>query len=204
MERRAWARGTAAMGATMNLTDGERLILAMLCDIHKALNLKSAIDPDALKPLILEAEDNGTAGGAKSAGRATNGTPGSHRDRTAVATEVSEILDMWSAIERGYKHLSVDEKRTVEAEAGPLGRGVRFSGFDVESEIEYRDAAHHLIEITGLFERFQGRNLDAHMPNLAGYRRMLRLYAPMRSVSDDQRLYVRQIIALANAEKYAG
>ena len=184
------------MGATMNLSEGERLILAMLCDIHKALNLKGAIDPDALKPLILEAERNGAA-------RAVNGASGDHRDRTAVATEVSEILDMWSAIERGYKHLSVDEKRTVEAEAGPLGRGVRFSGFDAESEIDYRDIAHVLIEETGQFERFQGRNLDAHMPALAGYRRMLRLYGPMRSVSGDRRLDVRQIIALANAEKYA-
>jgi uncharacterized protein YfbU (UPF0304 family) len=180
----------------MNLSEGERLILAMLCDIHKALNLKGAIDPDALKLLILTPEGNGAA-------RAGNGAAGNHRNRTAVATEVSEILDMWSAIERGYKHLSAEEKRNVEAEAGPLGRGVRFSGFDVESEIDYRNAAHHLIEVTGLFERFQGRSLDAHMPALAGYRRMLRLYAPMRSVSGDRRLDVRQIIALANAEKYA-
>ena len=181
----------------MNLTEGERLILVMLCDIHKALNLTGAIDPDALKPLILEAQNNGAAHGA-------NGVSGDHKDRTAVASEVSEILDMWSAIERGYKHLSVEERRVVEAEAGPLGRGVRFSGFDVASEIDYRDAAHHLIEVTGLFDRFQGRNLDAHMPALAGYRRMLRLYGPMRSVKGDRRLDVRQIIALANAEKYAG
>ena len=181
----------------MNLSEGERLILAMLCDIHKALNLKGAIDPDTLKPLILEAGSNSVA-------RGVSGAAGNHRDRTAVATEVSEILDMWSAIERGYKHLSVDEKRTVEAEAGPLGRGVRFSGFDAESEIEYRDIAHVLIVEAGQFERFQGRNLDAHMPALAGYRRMLRLYGPMRSVTGDRRLDVRQIIALANAEKYAG
>ena len=90
---------------------------------------------------------------------------------------------MWSAIERGYKHLSVDEKREVEIGAGPLGRGVRFSGFDAESEIAYRDIAHVLVEEAGQFERFQGRNLDAHMPALAGYRRMLRLYGPMRSAA---------------------
>lgn len=178
----------------MNLSEGERLILAMLCDIHKALNLKGAVDPDALKPLILGPQDDD----AKRSGN------GGHPDRTTVATEVSEILEMWSAIERGYKHLSVDEKRTVEAEAGPLGRGVRFSGFDCACEAAYRDIAHVLIEEAGQFERFQGRNLDAHMPALAGYRRMLRLYAPMRSVSGDRRLDVRQIIALANAEKYAG
>jgi uncharacterized protein len=180
----------------MNLSEGERLILAMLCDIHKALNLKGAIDPDTLKPLILGPETNGTA-------RAGNSTPGHHPNRTEVASEVSEILNMWSAIERGYKHLSAEEKRNVEAEAGPLGRGVRFSGFDCACEADYRDIAHVLIEETGQFERFQGRNLDAHMPALAGYRRMLRLYAPMRSVSSDRRLDARQIIALANAEKYA-
>jgi uncharacterized protein YfbU (UPF0304 family) len=185
------------MGAIMNLSEGERLILVMLCDIYKALNLKGAVDPDILKPQILAAESNGAT-------HTTNGAPGNHQDRTAIATEVSEILDMWSAIERGYKHLSVDEKRTVEAEAGPLGRGVRFSGFDCECETEYRDIAHVLIEETGQFERFQGRNLDAHMPALAGYRRMLRLYAPMRSISGDRRLDVRQIITLANAEKYVG
>ena len=179
----------------MNLSEGERLILAMLYDIHKALNITGTIDPETLKPLIAGPGSNGTA-------HTGNGTAGHHRNRTEVASEVSEILDMWSVIERGYKHLSAEEKRNVEAEAGPLGRGVRFSGFDGESEVEYRDTAHHLIEITGLFERFQGRNLDAHMPALAGYRRMLRLYAPMRSVSGD-RLGVRQIIALANAEKYA-
>jgi uncharacterized protein YfbU (UPF0304 family) len=180
----------------MNLSEGERLILVMLCDIYKALELKGAVDPDALKPLILEARHNGAA-------RAANGTPGEHRERTAVASEVSEILDMWSAVERGYKHLSIEEKRVVEAEAGPLGRGVRFSGFDAEREIEYRDAAHHLIEVTGLFERFQGRNLEAHMPALAGYRRMLRLYGPMRPAARDARLGMRQIIDLANAEKHA-
>lgn len=181
----------------MNLSEGERLILVMLCDIHKALNLKGSIDPDTLRPLILKGEYNGAA-------RSLSGENSPHRDRTPVASEVSEILDMWSAIERGYKHLSVEEKRVVEAEAGPLGRGVRFSGFDAESEIEYRDAAHHLIEVTGLFERFQGRNLDAHMPALAGYRRMLRLYGPMRPAARDARLGMRQVIELANAEKHAG
>lgn len=84
------------------------------------------------------------------------------------AGEVSQILEMWSAIERGYKRLSADEKDQVEAEAGPLGRGVRFSGFDDETEHEYRDAARHLIKDLNSFDRFQRRNLSAHMPTLHG------------------------------------
>jgi uncharacterized protein YfbU (UPF0304 family) len=122
----------------------------------------------------------------------------------APVAEVGDILDMWSAIERGYKRLSAEEKEQVEAEAGPLGRGVRFSGFDGDTECEYRNIARHVIEETGQFERFQGRKLDSSMPQLDGYRRMLRLFGPMRPSTGDCRLGVRQIIELANAEKYAG
>jgi uncharacterized protein len=176
----------------MKLSEGERLILVMLCDIHKALNLKGTIDPDLVSTLIR---------GGRELAPETNGAAedGEH----VVATEVGAILQMWSTIERGYKHLSVEEKREVEAGAGPLGRGVRFSGFDAAAEGRYREAAHRLIEESGGFERFQGRNLTAHMPSLDGYRRMLRIFAPMCPPGGDRRLTVQQIITLANAEKYA-
>jgi uncharacterized protein len=179
----------------MNLTDGEKLILLMLCDIQKSLNVKGSLDIDALRSSLL-AEVKDLAPGPKETQRESS-------DRASITREVSEILDMWSAVERGYKRLTFDEKREVEAGAGPLGRGVRFSGFDGDTEGDYRALAHFLIEEAGQFERFQGRNLDAHMPALAGYRRMLRLYGPMRPVGSDPRLGVHQIIALANAEKYA-
>jgi uncharacterized protein len=183
------------MGANMTLSDGEKLILAMLCDIQKALGVRGAIDPDTLSAALLGGADveldlNGATGGRQAGER--------------VAAEVGDILDMWSAIERAYKHLTLDQKREVEAGAGPLGRGVRFSGFDGDSEMQYRQAAQTLIDSVERFERFQGRNLEATMPALMGYRRMLRLFAPMRPSLGDSRLGVYQIIALANAEKYAG
>jgi hypothetical protein len=175
----------------MKLSEGERLILVMLCDIHKALNLKGTIDPDVVSAMIRGGRDLAP----ETNGAAENGEP--------VATEVGAILQMWSTIERGYKRLSVEEKREVEAGAGPLGRGVRFSGFDAAAEGRYCEAAHHLIEEAGGFERFQGRNLTAHMPSLDGYRRMLRIFAPMCPPGADIRLSAQQIITLANAEKYA-
>jgi uncharacterized protein len=166
----------------MSLSDGERVIIALLCDIHRGLNLKGDVDPDAIRATIL-----GTTAKADCAG------------------EASAILEMWSLIERGYKHLTAKEKEQVEAEAGPLGRGVRFSGFDAATEAAHRDAAHRLIEEAGTFDRFQGRNLSAHMPCLDGYRRMLSLFRPMRNGhGTDIRLDVRQIIDLANAEKHPG
>ena len=178
----------------MELSEGEKLIVVMLCDIYKALNLKGAIDPDALSSSIRS---------GKELDLAVSGDSHNGHGKANVAVEVGEILDMWSAIEKGYKHLSVEEKREVEAGAGPLGRGVRFSGFDDDAEGEYRETAHTLIETMDRFERFQGRNLSAHMPALEGYRRMLRLFGPMRSMAGDRRFGAQQIIALANAEKYA-
>lgn len=175
----------------LNLSDGERLILMMLCDLYKSLDLKSPIDPELLRE-------------GPERRRPANGITRARPDAESVAIEVADILDMWSAIERGYKRLTVEEKRDVEAGAGPLGRGVRFSGFDTDSEDRYCEAAHSLIEKTDRFERFQGRNLSAHMPCLDGYRRMLRVFSAMRPAMASDRLGVRQIIDLANAEKYAG
>lgn len=113
-------------------------------------------------------------------------------DGDRPAAEVSEILDMWSTIERAYKKLTTAEKDQVEAEAGPLGRGVRFPGFDGNAESEHHEIACCLIEKTGRFERFQGRKLDSRMPALDGYRRMLRVFAPMRPASNDARLSARR------------
>jgi uncharacterized protein YfbU (UPF0304 family) len=177
----------------MKLSDGERLILAMLCDLHKALNVKGgAANIELVRTLIADGPQS-ELGFARHTDR--NGDP---------AQEVGEILEMWSAIERGYKRLSMEEREQVEVEAGPLGRGVRFSGFDDDTESKHCDIAHALIEELGRFDRFQGRNLSAPMPTLDGYRRMLRLFASMGPVSADARLNVRQIIALANAEKHPG
>lgn len=178
----------------MKLSDGEKLILMMLCDLHKSLGVKSSIDPDPIAAAIRDGKDIDLK--VSGAGRA--------QDKESLGREVAAILEMWSTIERGYKKLTVDEKREVEAGAGPLGRGVRFSGFCHDTETGYRETARVLIEETERFERFQGRNLDANMPCLEGYRRMLRSYEPMRAPEGGTRLTVWQIITLANAEKYAG
>lgn len=180
----------------MKLTDGEKLIVVMLCDVYKALNLKGSVDPDFVSSSVL-------SGNFQELKWELDGIFRDHEERNKAVTEVGEILDMWSAIERAYKRLTVEEKREVEAGAGPLGRGVRFSGFDDNTENEHREIAHFFIEKMGRFERFQGRALNAHMPSLEGYRRMLRVFAPMRPPVGDARLGVQQIIALANAEKYA-
>jgi uncharacterized protein YfbU (UPF0304 family) len=180
----------------MNLSEGERLIIVMLCDIYKSLNLKGAIDPEFVRSSILSGQFNQLKRLLESGGN--------EERNNGAAEEVGRILEMWSSIERGYKRLTCEEKDQVEAEAGPLGRGVRFSGFDIDSETEHHQAAYFLIEETDSFERFRGRKIHADMPTLDGYRRMLRLFDLMQPATRDGKLGLRQIIELANAEKYPG
>jgi uncharacterized protein YfbU (UPF0304 family) len=172
----------------MNLSEGERIIIVMLCDIYKSLNLKGTIDPEFVRSSILSGQFDQLKRLLES----------------GAAEEVGRILEMWSSIERGYKRLTCEEKDQVEAEAGPLGRGVRFSGFDIDSETEHHQACSFLIEETDSFERFRGRKIHADMPTLDGYRRMLRLFDLMQPATRDGKLGLRQIIELANAEKYPG
>lgn len=178
----------------MNLSDGEKLILSMLCDLQQALKVRGSVDIELVRTFISDGQQYKPS-------LARSGTT----DRSSArAQEVGQILEMWSAVERGYKRLSLEEKEQVEAEAGPLGRGVRFSGFDDETEADHRDVARALIEESGRFDRFHGRKLSTDMPTLDGYRRMLALFGSMGPISADARLNVRQIIALANAEKHPG
>ena len=181
----------------MNLSDGEKLILSMLCDLQQALKVRGSVDIELVRTFISD-------GPQYKPSLARSGDVRDTDRRSAQAQEVGQILEMWSAVERGYKRLSLEEKEQVEAEAGPLGRGVRFSGFDDETEADHRDVARALIEKSGRFDRFHGRNLSISMPTLDGYRRMLALFGSMGPVSADARLNVRQIIALANAEKHPG
>jgi hypothetical protein len=53
----------------MSLSDGERVIIALLCDIHRGLNLKGDVDPDAIRATIL-----GTTAKADCAGEASAAT----------------------------------------------------------------------------------------------------------------------------------
>ena len=85
----------------MNLSDGEKLILVMLCDIHKALNVKGAVDPDFVSSAI-------SSGNIKELAWEMQGIFG---EKDKPAAEVDQILDMWSTVERAYKRLTAEEKQ---------------------------------------------------------------------------------------------
>lgn len=170
----------------MKLTDGEKLILMMLSEIHEALKIKNGVDSKFVRSAILSGNLWGLKWGLPGIFHGSEPTP-------EVVTEVCEILDMWSLIERSYRGLSPEDTTLIEKEAAPLGKHVRFTGFDGNNEAEYINVAGFLVDELERFSEFKGRDLNSHMPSLDAHRRMLTVFKPMRTSSN---LTATEIIAI--------
>ena len=121
------------------------------------------------------------------------------RLRPRVVSEVFDVLDMWSFIERGYAKLSEKDKKRVESEAAPLGNDVTFRGFDGNNESDHYSVALFLINDMGRFNCFKDRDLNSHFPSINDYRRMLAVFEPMRKTLVGRALSASQIINLQKA-----
>ena len=173
----------------VRINDGEKLILMMLCDLYKHQEVDSDIDPEFVSKMIhgghywaLEWEYSGLFHG--------------HVDSPRVVSEVCDVLDMWSFIERGYAKLSEKDKERVESEAAPF---VTFGGFDGNNESDHRSVALVMINDTGRFNCFKDRDLNSHLPSINAYRRMLAVFEPMRKTLVGRELSASQIINLQKA-----
>jgi uncharacterized protein YfbU (UPF0304 family) len=189
--RRLVDAGLAASGSEkeIRVSDGEKLVLLMLCDLFKQLKVKSDIDPAFVEAMIYGGHYWGLSWKYP-------GIYHGHEDRAAVVSETVDILDMWYFIERGYKGLSKKERDRVAAEAEPLGSRVVFSGFDGNNESEYLSVAGFLIKQLDRFTEFEGRNLNAHTPTIDIHRRMLSVFKPMRIKLAGRELNASEIIEL--------
>jgi len=192
--RRLVEVGLAATGedSQVKLGDGDKLILVMLCQLFKQLKLKGEIEPDFVESAIhgghywgLEWEYSGIFHG--------------HEDSRAVLTEVVDVLDMWSFLESGFRRLSRGDKDRVATEAEPFGKNVVFHGFDGNNESEHLSIAGFLIDKLNRFAGFKGRDLNAHMPTVEAYRRMLSVFVPIRRTLTGGELSAAQIIEILNA-----
>ena len=108
-------------------SSGEKLIIAMLCDLYRQLNVENGgIDPafiDAaavgrhhwaleweFQPMFEEPVDE------------------------TVALEVAEILDMWWTIEWSYDQLYKEARASLETDVGITKERILFRGFDGNDE----------------------------------------------------------------------
>lgn len=117
----------------MKLSNGEKLILLMLCEIQENLKMKGETNT----ALIKEAIFSGNLWGLEW------GMPGVfHGSETseATVTEMVNILAMWQRLEESFNGLNAADKKWL-AEQSDLGRDVKFHGFDGNSQIEVTTSA---------------------------------------------------------------
>lgn len=178
----------------VRFTDGEKVLLLMMRDLYKHLDLSQGeIDPEFLAQVIW-------GGHYWAAEWELSGVFHGHVDERQHLEFVLDVLTMWDYMERGYDRLSKKGKTTLEKNAAPLGRNVRFPGFDGNHESTYLGITGFLIKKLNRFSRFAGRHLNSHMPTLEAYKRMLTVFKGIERRLIGDELNVEQLTALLQAQ----
>ena len=158
----------------VQLSDGEKLITSMLCDLYKHHKINGDIDPLFVEEALL----GGHYWGLKWRYPGIFDVQADNNMETVH--EVGDILEVWWFLEQSYANLSKKDKDRVKKEAEPFGQRVVFPGFDGNYESEHLNIAHFLINKLERFVEFKDRDLNSHAPLIDGYRCMVRDFKPMR------------------------
>ena len=180
----------------VTVSDGEKLLLMMLGDIYRHLQIDGNVDPE----FIVDTMSEGRYWALQQ--RHDYLLHGRVQDKRVV-DEVRDVLDMWRFIEEDYERLSKKDMERVASERGPFGEDVKFRGFDHKYEGEYAATARFIINHMGWPARFKERDFYTVGFNMEGYRRMLEIFEPIRKTLNEpnKRLSATQIIKLLKAEK---
>lgn len=148
----------------MELSQAERLTLLMLCDIYEKLGIDNGYDPAFIRKTI----DEGNTWAISWQ------YPGIFSERETTEQQVSDvtdILEMWHRMEWSYEKLGSDDQEQVKA--ANFGFEPRFPGFDGNGEGRQISITDLLVNHMHRWERFKGRDLNAHVPTLELHHRML-------------------------------
>jgi uncharacterized protein YfbU (UPF0304 family) len=182
----------------------DKLIIAMLCELFQHLKMKRGIDPD----LVLEVLYGGHSWALSEP--TTPGMPAHlfhhHEDQKEDVHFVVDVLDMWEFIETGHQKLSKKDKDRIAAEVdNPFGKHVKFRGFDSHhqsGESKFLHIASFMIDKLGKFKSiFGGRDLDSHSTMADVYKRMYRVFQPIRGTLIGTSLSADQIIQVLKAAR---
>ena len=197
--RRLMKNGLSEMESTpLKFSDGEKLIMIMLCELFKHLKIDSEIDPS----FVEDALHGGHYWGLE---WKYPGIFDVQAYSMATVHEVLDVLDMWPYLEQSYANLSEKDKERVKEEAKPFGGDVVFLGFDGNKEIEHLVIAEFLINKLDRFIEFGDRDLNSHMPSIDGYRRMVRVFKTMKpKLWGINSLSADHIIEILNARRHDG
>jgi uncharacterized protein YfbU (UPF0304 family) len=176
----------------MKLSDGEKLILLMLCDMYKAMKIKGEFDPDFIAKTIYSDHLWGF-------NWELSGIPFERSEDPREVTETTDYLDMWLFVESGYGHLPKKDKEQLAKDVGPLGTDVKFPGFDGNHEPHFHIANYMIHDMRHRFESFKGRDLNSHHRSVDGYRRMYEVFEPMRAGLAHRELNLAELTAILKA-----
>jgi len=162
----------------MRFTDEQRLIVMMLADIQKSLNVRGDFNPEFISKVAAWKDEFAIAW--------------AHNeifDDSDIPTEfqfVIDVLDMWSFIENSVADLSPEEREELEGKAGVWGKNPKFSGFDGNNETDLMGYVTLLVEDLNRFTEFSGRGFNSHVPLATRYAAMLEKFKSIRSVILDR------------------
>jgi uncharacterized protein len=173
----------------MVLSDGERLILLMLCDIQKGDPTRREIDPELVQESIVSNQLWGLSF------KYDNLLPGGDRQNPPEVTEVFDILEMYRLLGDHYGYMSPEDKRRIDTEA-PMGEP-KFPGFDSHDTGPHSGIARYIVEVLKLFTEFKN-NITGGVRTLDRFRRMLRVYLPLRDTLGSGKMTVDQMLSVLN------
>jgi uncharacterized protein len=184
---------SAGSKGSVRFSDGEKMLMLMMGDVFKALKIK---DPDSDPEFLAEVIYGGHYWAPK---WDMQGVFHDHVDDPRDVRFVGDVLDMWSFIEEAYEGINTAQKAAIAEQVGPLGKHVKFTGFDGNNESNQMSIARFFVEKMGRFQRFKGRDLNSHHPTYNRYRRMVDLFEPMRRTLVGHGLDVPQLVTLLKA-----
>jgi uncharacterized protein len=177
----------------MNLSDGEKLILLMLCDMYKALKIKNGeFDPDFIASTIYSDQLWGF-------NWELSGIPFKQSDNPKEVRETTDYLDMWRFLETGYRALPKSDQEQLAKDVGPWVKNLKFPGFDGNNEPHFHIASYMTKSLSHTFESFKGRDLNSHSPSVDGYGRMFAMFDPMRAGLTGRELNLAELTAILKA-----
>ena len=176
-------------------SDGEKLITILLCKILQHLKVDSPIDPGFIENALY-------SGHHWALERQYPGIFDTSPVSNVTVQEVMDVLELWQFLEQSYANLPEGNRTQLEEKASVSRHDVEFPGFDGNHETEHFAVATFLTTKLGLFAQLQHRDLNSHMPVLAGYRRMLRAFSSIKQgLRMGDFLTPDQIIELLKAER---
>jgi len=172
----------------MDLSDGERLILLMLCDMQKGDPVRREIDPDFVQDTIV----NNQLWGLKF--KYEGLLPGPSQ-MPPEASEVFEILEMYRLLSAHYNGMSDADKKRIDSEAP--SDSLKFPGFDSHDAGDHSAIAQYVVEQLKLFSEFKN-NIGSGVGTLDRFRRMLGVFLPLRNTLGDGKMTVDQMLSVLN------